>query len=84
MAIRQHQLNEKYWKESRAVNVNLAYPNTEEEVQIMGKTYKKPLRRPSVNVSFRWARLTLPSIGKHFILASGEKRMPVSPEAKKS
>lgn len=84
LAIRQHQLNEKYWKESRAVNVNLAYPNTEEEVQIMGKTYKKPLRRPSVNVSFRWARLTLPSIGKHFILVSNEKRLPISPEVKAS
>lgn len=84
LAIKQHQLNEKYWKESRAVNVAAAYPNTEEVVHILGKSYKKPLRRPSVNVSFRWARLTLPSIGKHFILVSNEKRLPVSPEAKAS
>lgn len=82
LAIKQSPLNEKYWKESRAVNPNVAYPNIEETVSIMGETYKKPLRRPSVNVSFRWARLLIPSIGKRFILVSNEKRMPVSPEAK--
>lgn len=84
LALKQHQLNEKYWKESRAVNPTIAYPNTEETVTLMGKTYKKPLRRPTVNVEFRWARLSLPSIGKHFILVSNEKRLPVSPEAKAS
>lgn len=82
LSIKQHTLNEKYWKESRAVNVNVAYPNTEETVTILGKTYKKPLRRPTVNVTFRWARLSLPSIGKHFVLVSNENRMPVSPEVK--
>ncbi|MGL4498576.1 MAG: hypothetical protein ACRC78_12675 [Planktothrix sp.] len=84
LAIKQHQLNEKYWKESRAVNVAAAYPNEQENVTIMGKTYKKPLRRPSVNVTFRWARFSLPSIGKHFVLVSNEKSIPVSPEVKAS
>ena len=82
LAIKQDILNEKYWKESRAVNEAVAYPNTEETVNIMGETYKKPLRRPVVKVQFRWAKLFLPSIGKQFILVSNEKRMPVSPEAK--
>lgn len=84
LAIKQDVLNEKYWKESRAVNEAVAYPNTEETVNIMGETYKKPLRRPVVKVEFRWAKLFLPSIGKQFVLVSNEKRMPVSAEARQN
>lgn len=84
LAIKQDQLNDLFWKESRAVNETVAYPNIQKTANIMGKEYKLPLRRPLVNVAFRWARLSLPSIGKHFILVSNEKRLPVSPEAKGS
>lgn len=80
LSIKQDEINEKFWKQSKAVNSNVAYPDTEETVTIMGKIYKKPLRRPVVNVVFQWATLDLPSIGKTICLVSNSKRRPVSIE----
>lgn len=80
LAIKQDELNEKYWKQSTAVNVQVAYPDTEETTTFMGKTYKKPVRRPVVDVVFQWATLDLPSLGKTIYLVSNSKRHPVSTE----
>ncbi len=78
LAIRGHTFREEYVNFSQPLNESLKYPQTSKQALILGEQYQLPLRRKKTTVSFRWAKVYIPKVGKWVAIVSDEKRVKES------
>jgi hypothetical protein len=77
LAIRGHIFDEIYMGVGASRNPAKKYPITQPKKKVVGEDKALPNQRQTGNVTFRWAKLTLPITKETFILVSREKRMRV-------